>query len=740
MMKKTLLSVASGLMLSTYGHAMSGAPANADIDNTAIGNHQQSWEYRALSHQNLLDNATPLSQGFQVMAHNAYNSSAYSAIVHIDPNHSLSITEMLDLGVRTIEMDYHWVWQTKDLPGGNALLMCHAGDNDVGCSGLERYLHEGVEEVNRWLRKNPKEVVVLYFQDDAEGNDGELVKAVASIDDLIYKQPAGQCDNFSSMVRTTSEEDVLKAGKQVVIMGSSCSNRGPWTGYSWNSIHNWVSGGTQAILDRSEADCLANTSMQDGAHRIWEDATNLSAAFGDPGPRIDANLAAKAGRCGIGALALDEITIGDARLRASVWSWDNNQPDNWNNEDCAESWANGRFNDRACGDSLRFACKTSDGKNWTVSTASNANTPANGQAACQAMGSQWQFAVPTNSQQNEWLKQAKTAAGVDHVWLSYYDDAEEGLWKTPQHSVDYGDGTVTLKGLQPGLKYEFYMRAVQNNCELQWQGGDIGGGERNAKFDCLNKGDPMIFIADAPAYVDGNGNTAIHGVIKSWAGGHLCGLEWDGSESGGERNAKFDCSGSADPLTITSTSNGSSQRVHITSDNNCGLEWNGGDTDGNGERNAKFDCAPSWDDMTLYGVKLPSDYRELKVKGVCMDANAQDLANHKDGTNVFVHQCWEPAAWQKWYYEPHTGFIRNKHNPNMCLDSTHGNDAGTNVQMWTCEDHINLKWDWVGSTIRPRKNHQLALDLKMGDTSNGQTLWLWHANGDAAQNFVPGTN
>lgn len=603
MMKKTLISLASGLMLSTYGHAMSGAPADAEVDNTAIGNHQQSWEYRALMHQNLLDNATPLSQGFQVMGHNAYNSSAYSSIVHIDPNHSLSITEMLDLGVRTIEMDYHWVWQTKDLPGGHALLMCHAGSNDIGCSGLERYLHEGVEEVNRWLRKHPKEVLVLYFQDDAEGNNDELVKAVASIDDLIYKQPAGQCDSFTNMVQTTSEEDVLSAGKQVIIMGSSCANRGPWTGYSWSSIHNWVSGGGQAILDRSEADCLADTGKQDGAHRIWEDATNLSAAFGDPGPRIDAALAAKAARCGIGALSLDEITIGDSRLRASVWSWDNNQPDNSNEEDCAESWGNGHFNDRSCADSLPFACKTLDGKNWLISNTVGSNTATDGQSACQSMGAQWSFAVPTNSQQNEWLKQAKIAAGIERVWLNYRDTAREGVWTTPNHSVNYSNGTISLSAIEPGSGYDFYMKAVANGCELQWQGGNAGSGERNAKFDCVSKGDKIVFIPDSWPTTAADGSVSVHGVIKAQAGGHQCGLEWDGSESGGERNAKFDCSDRADPLTITSRSDGTTARVIIRTDNDCGLEWDSS-LDGNNERNAKFDCHPRFDEFTLYGSSL----------------------------------------------------------------------------------------------------------------------------------------
>ena len=133
-----------------------------------------------------------------------------------------------------------------------------------------------------------------------------------------------------------------------------------------------------------------------------------------------------------------------------------------------------------------------------------------------------------------------------------------------------------------------------------------------------------------------------------------------------------------------------------------------------------------------------TDFRELKVMGKCMDAHPDHLANGQNGTNVYVWDCWNPAAWQKWGYEEATGFIRSKHNRNMCLDSTWGNSPGTNVQMWTCEDHPNLKWDIVGDTIRPRKNHNLVLDLSHSSTANGANLLLWSAHGGANQSFTWG--
>jgi hypothetical protein len=71
----------------------------------------------------------------------------------------------------------------------------------------------------------------------------------------------------------------------------------------------------------------------------------------------------------------------------------------------------------------------------------------------------------------------------------------------------------------------------------------------------------------------------------------------------------------------------------------------------------------------------------------------------------------------------------------MCLDSTNGNSTGTSVKMYACVDHINLKWDFIGDSIRPRKNHNLELDVKNGTPFDGQDLWLWDVHGGAAQIF-----
>ena len=158
-----------------------------------------------------------------------------------------------------------------------------------------------------------------------------------------------------------------------------------------------------------------------------------------------------------------------------------------------------------------------------------------------------------------------------------------------------------INEMQLGYGYDFKLNteAGGKNCRLEWD-SSLSSNERNAKFDCNSSGDPMSFVPTANPWVDSNGYHAIKGYIMTQAGGTNCGLEWDSSLSSGERNAKFDCDGGKDEMYITSHADGGLDNVIITSVSPlCGLQWNGGSADSNGERNAKFDCAPAWDPMSM---------------------------------------------------------------------------------------------------------------------------------------------
>lgn len=161
----------------------------------------------------------------------------------------------------------------------------------------------------------------------------------------------------------------------------------------------------------------------------------------------------------------------------------------------------------------------------------------------------------------------------------------------------YDQGNFTLKvnktpvastALSPNKTY--IIKTLGNTCGFEWD-GTIRNGERNAKFDCAGRSDPVFF----ERYQNGKY------FIKAKVGGATCGLEWDSVIRNGERNAKFDCSGSADPMIVTKNSAGFyyiKTKVHGAT---CGLEWDS--IVRNGERNAKFDCSGRADPMSIIELK-----------------------------------------------------------------------------------------------------------------------------------------
>jgi len=214
------------------------------------------------------------------------------------------------------------------------------------------------------------------------------------------------------------------------------------------------------------------------------------------------------------------------------------------------------------------------------------------------------------------------------------------------------------------------------------------------------------------------------------AGGYLCGLEWDSNLKSGERNAKFDCSGSADPLTLISRSNGNTETIVIRTDNGCGLQWDS-NMNGDNERNAKFDCEPAYDEMTLYGMTLPSEYHELRDgrSGKCLDIWGGSAAA---GADIRIHSCHDGAN-QQWKYQQETGYIRSYLNPDYCIANGGEVQQGHKLKLALCEDSDDQRWDYQNNILRSRVNPELVMDAFGQD--NGSDVGLWSPHGGNNQNW-----
>jgi 1-phosphatidylinositol phosphodiesterase len=130
-----------------------------------------------------------------------------------------------------------------------------------------------------------------------------------------------------------------------------------------------------------------------------------------------------------------------------------------------------------------------------------------------------------------------------------------------------------------------------------------------------------------------------------------------------------------------------------------------------------------------------NDYRELRDArtGKCLDFEGVTPAN---GKKAILWDC-AGVAWQKWSYDASTGLLRNKANPDYCLDNMGQPYSGGGIHMWQCdENNINQQWNFVGDQLVPRSNTAIAVDAY--GTDNGSQVALWSTHGGANQKWTWG--
>jgi hypothetical protein len=408
--------------------------------------YQSSWTHRALTLQRGLDVDVPLLEAQLPHTHNSFNSSAYEipadlshpgyypTLTNQDPNQVYTIAGQLDMDVRAIEMDVHWV----PSPFGNAstggywVTLCHGDSGNplhvhVGCT-IDRPFQDGLDELAGWLHRHPDQFVLLYLENQL--GDSAQAHQVAG---ALIRQHLG------SLVEPTSrpcaaldyhetQASILAAHHQIAIVGDC----GAGAGTAWGAaVHErgllWDEHGDPTAY--SAAQCAADSQARasdSSFRRYFEDSTFVAAAAGTNPltsslggtSTISAEGAAAMTRCGVNIIGFDQLTPEDPRLTALVWSWAPNEP-RADAGACAYQGSDGRFHAGDCQGARRVACQAANGA-WTLSTPAVAWP--NAARAC-PQGTT--FAVPRNGFRNAQLVAAKGTGGAS-VWLAYHRVA--GTW------------------------------------------------------------------------------------------------------------------------------------------------------------------------------------------------------------------------------------------------------------------------------------------------------------------------
>lgn len=331
---------------------LSPVPA-AQIDAAAAGPLT-----RTLAFQHRLADDVPFADAPWTGTHNSFNSIAEMGPLPspMDGNQRIGLVDQLRLGVRSLELDLH------GLPQG--VTVCH-GVGPVGCS-VEKSLRATLEPIAAWLRAHPREVLLLYLEDqigDAAAHDAAAATVRAVLGDRLWTPQAAR--GCTQLPLEATRAQVRAAGAQVVVVGS-CGTGDAWPrlSFAWDEVH-------VESRPRGFRDC-AQPGIERADYtrivRFFEDSTFVNTAAQPTGATTpDDGLTPETVRamvtCGVDLLGFDQLLPDDPRLEALVFTWAPDEPRAAGA--CARVLPTGRWATGGCSPLRRAACRRADGS-WVV--------------------------------------------------------------------------------------------------------------------------------------------------------------------------------------------------------------------------------------------------------------------------------------------------------------------------------------------------------------------------------------
>ncbi|MCB0221668.1 MAG: ricin-type beta-trefoil lectin domain protein [Chrysiogenetes bacterium] len=677
---KFSIGILAALMLSlSAGTALAGG-STPPPPPPSTPSADVAWAKTALALQRQIDVRTPFKDATFLGTHNSYNSQAYQTIFsYLDPNQSNSLsTQLFDSGARFIELDVHNAY--------NDLLLCHGQDNHVGCSAFDRPFWKGLEELRKFLTRYPEEVVLLYIEDHMDGKYNDALSDILSqLGSHIYT-PAGNCTNIATNL---TKADVLAAGKQVLLLDPGCDGNSAWDSIVFSGIG---SGGfpTEQVEDLNGFPACNGGANYENMVRFYEDRTNLSSLFSDPGDPLTTSNIDDVLKCGGNIVGFDMLGKDDARMTAAIWSWAPGEPNNYNsNEDCGESRGDGRFNDVNCANTRQYACRKPGTKQWYVTN--GAGPWITGELYCSAeTGGQFLFDVPTSASDNEALKSAKAARGAGTVWLNYQDADTEGTWLVGHEGKAAKSAQTIFQNKGSKCMDDSSARAAAGANVHLW--------------DCHGKAN-QFWLLDSDGLIHSGVNYNRCLEAAGWGTANGTNIQLGNCHGGDNQVWIYDgqtlASALAPGKVIDVSGNGSSNGTNIQL-------WSA-----NGSQAQRWTAAK---------------FLSIKSVGKCLDVSGYNTGN---GTNIHASTC-HGGDNQKWWHDER-GLLRSLMHPGKCLDvEGKSTSNGANIHLWDCHGGDNQVWIYDGTFLRSKMNQSKVVDVSGDDNVH---LWGYHGGANQQMKF-----
>lgn len=291
------------------------------VDSARVDAYLASGTHAAMDARFHADDATPLRLARWPSTHNSFNAEAYAPTVSgLDANQRYSIYDQLRMDVRSVELDIHW-WPSAT-GAGMAAVLCHGEDlgNRVhaGCTN-ERLFGDGLRELAFFLRQDDAadEVILLYVEDHLDADPAAYAAAaetLAQFGDVLLTPADSRRACADGLPLDATREDLLAAGKRLLVVASTCGEGTPWAGL----VHSYGASVDQHGIEdiAPYPDCSA-TSVEYGTRivRVWEDRTWLT-SMQEPQLAMTPATVTEMARCGVTMIGFDLLAPEDGRLDA----------------------------------------------------------------------------------------------------------------------------------------------------------------------------------------------------------------------------------------------------------------------------------------------------------------------------------------------------------------------------------------------------------------------------------------
>lgn len=344
-----------------------------------------------------------------VSAHNAFNDRADGYGIFDDcpwpppynhtclslANQEFSFTDLLDMGVRGLEIDPWWCF--------GRMSMSHDKDKAYrGCAPWDRKYEDGIKEIGKWVHKpeNSDEIIRLYFEDGPThtyGHDHLINDPIAQFLGDRVLTPNDCKKHFPG--RWPTAKEMREINKTVVIAGTDQHGGDYIFNLYWNEMtrNDFVKKKNCSAID------------PDKPSRVYCDSTEYLFFWNGPEETGVIRDFLQFMKCGVTYPAADQVN--PVLLATAVFTWAKGEPSKpLTRESCVHlSGQAHRWYVSNCQEKRLFACQSiKNHKEWVTSSASGVYT----KPMCP---DGYKFSIPHDGLEHQMLVNAIT--GRD-VWIN----------------------------------------------------------------------------------------------------------------------------------------------------------------------------------------------------------------------------------------------------------------------------------------------------------------------------------